>query len=65
MCHPLQRLTNCLPLEEQPEARRAVRDRMLRLLAAKEESQQNGPDVPRQPRDDANREVDTGQSLSS
>ena len=56
--------TNCLPLEEQPEARRAVRDRMLRLLAAKEEGQQNGPDVPRQPRDDAKREVDTVQPLA-
>ena len=51
--------SNYLPLEEQPEARRAVRDRMLRLLAAKEEGQQNGPDVPRQLRDDGKREVDT------
>jgi hypothetical protein len=48
-----------LPLEEQPAARRAVRDKMLRLLAAKEEVQQDGPDVPRQPRDDAKRGVDT------
>ena len=51
--------SNCLPLEEQPEARRAVRDKMLRLLAAKEEGQQDGPDGPRQPRDDAKRGVDT------
>ena len=51
--------SNCLPLEEQPEARRAVRDKMLRLLAAKEEGQQDGLDVPRQPRDDAKRGVDT------
>jgi hypothetical protein len=51
--------SNCLPLEEQPEARRAVRDKMLRLLAAKEEGQQDGRDVPRQPRDDAKRGVDT------
>lgn len=53
-----------LPLEEQPAARRAVRDKMLRLLAAKEEGQQNGPDVPRQPRDDAKREVDTVDAAS-
>ena len=31
-----------LPLEEQPAARRAVRDRMLRQLAPREEDQQNG-----------------------
>ena len=29
-----------LPLEEQPDARRAVRDRMLRLLAVNEKEQQ-------------------------
>ncbi len=45
----------CLPLQEQPEARRAVRDRMLRLLALNEEDQQSGTDVPRRSRDDANR----------
>jgi hypothetical protein len=33
-----------LPLEEQPEARRAVRDRMLRLLAPNQDDQQNGTD---------------------
>ena len=37
-----------LPLEQQPDARRAVRDRMLKLLAANEEHQQNGTDLLRQ-----------------
>jgi hypothetical protein len=47
--------TNCLPLEEQPEARRAVRDMMLRLLARNEGDQQKGTDASRESGDDANR----------
>jgi len=37
-----------LPLEEQPAARRSVRDKMLRLLLAPDKERQNGTDAPRQ-----------------
>jgi hypothetical protein len=56
--------SNCLPLEEQPEARRAVRDKMLRLLAAKEEGQPDGTDVRRQFRDDTKKGMDTAGGAS-